>query len=62
MKLASRLAARTLVVWLDTTTAPATITSASTLVRANISTVKSSGGIQVGVVVIRVTKNTVMPK
>jgi hypothetical protein len=28
IKLASRLAARTLVVWLDTTTAPETITSA----------------------------------
>jgi hypothetical protein len=36
MKLASRFAARTLVVWLETTTAPETITTASTAVSKKI--------------------------
>ncbi len=38
MKLARRLAARTLVVWLETTTAPATMTTASMVVKTTIRT------------------------
>ena len=47
MKLASRLAARVLVVWLLTTTAPVTITSACTVVSRMICATSMTGGRQV---------------
>jgi hypothetical protein len=46
MKLASRLAARTLVVWLETTTAPETITTPSTVVSSRMSARRINGGTQ----------------
>ena len=46
IKLANRLAARTLVVWLETTTAPEIITNPFTVVSRTISSNRSGGGVQ----------------
>ena len=46
MKLANRLAARTLVVWLESTTAPETMTNASAVVSATTSANRVGGGVQ----------------